>query len=422
VFVDGSRFDGIARALAASGSRRRVLAGLAAGVLGIAGRNRAEAVACRTPGELCRGNPDCCSRACATDAAGRRVCQCRTQADCPSPANKCLAAACDDGACGTTPGVVCAALDQCHVPGTCNPATGVCSNPTAPDGTACAPIGGGSGTCRGGICACTPATCPGLGNNCGTVADGCGGTLDCGTCHSAFCSGNRFTSAQTCNASHVCAGGSQTTCQGATPVCNISLGCVQCNVNGDCPGASCSGNVYTYAQTCNASYACSGGSQVTCTGATPVCNSSLGCVQCNTAADCPATVSACGATTCADTVCKYPGSTVAPAELQIAGDCQVVVCDGAGGTKVEADPTDIPGPSVSACQINPHCIGIHQAYDAAAAGTRCTGADPYAHVCGDPAGINAGLCVECNVDADCLAISNSGTLACNTTTNPGICE
>jgi hypothetical protein len=34
-------------------------------------------------------------------------------------------------------GVTCAAQDQCHVPGSCNPATGLCSNPNAPDSTSC---------------------------------------------------------------------------------------------------------------------------------------------------------------------------------------------------------------------------------------------------------------------------------------------
>ena len=34
-------------------------------------------------------------------------------------------------------GVTCTALDQCHIAGTCDPATGICSNPVAPDGTAC---------------------------------------------------------------------------------------------------------------------------------------------------------------------------------------------------------------------------------------------------------------------------------------------
>jgi hypothetical protein len=48
-------------------------------------------------------------------------------------------------ACGT---VVCSALDQCHVAGTCDFTSGACSNPAAPDGTTCS-----SGTCQSGACA-----------------------------------------------------------------------------------------------------------------------------------------------------------------------------------------------------------------------------------------------------------------------------
>src|SRR5262249_21407132 len=44
---------------------------------------------------------------------------------------------CQGGVCtGTTP-VTCTALDQCHVAGICDPATGVCSQPVKPDGSAC---------------------------------------------------------------------------------------------------------------------------------------------------------------------------------------------------------------------------------------------------------------------------------------------
>src|SRR5205085_1335006 len=44
---------------------------------------------------------------------------------------------CQAGACtgGTTK--TCAASDQCHIAGTCNPANGQCSNPAAPNGTSC---------------------------------------------------------------------------------------------------------------------------------------------------------------------------------------------------------------------------------------------------------------------------------------------
>lgn len=44
---------------------------------------------------------------------------------------------CVAGACQGANPVTCAALDQCHVAGACDPATGRCSHPAAPDGTVC---------------------------------------------------------------------------------------------------------------------------------------------------------------------------------------------------------------------------------------------------------------------------------------------
>jgi Dictyostelium (slime mold) repeat len=70
--------------------------------------------------------------------------------------------ACDGG--GTCVGsndVICTALDDCHLTGTCNPGTGLCSNPPAGDGTTCddgnvCTLGD---TCTGGVCGGDPMTC-----------------------------------------------------------------------------------------------------------------------------------------------------------------------------------------------------------------------------------------------------------------------
>jgi hypothetical protein len=45
---------------------------------------------------------------------------------------------CQAGACQGANPVSCAALDDCHQVGSCDPTTGLCSNPIEPDGTACA--------------------------------------------------------------------------------------------------------------------------------------------------------------------------------------------------------------------------------------------------------------------------------------------
>ncbi len=69
---------------------------------------------------------------------------------------------CQAGACVGANPVTCAASDQCHVAGTCNPANGTCSNPNAADNTAC--NDGNrctqSDTCHGGACVgANPVTC-----------------------------------------------------------------------------------------------------------------------------------------------------------------------------------------------------------------------------------------------------------------------
>jgi hypothetical protein len=80
---------------------------------------------------------------------------------------------CQAGVCagGTPP--VCAASDQCHTAGSCDPATGACSNPMAPDGTACddnKPCTSDD-VCTGGACGGTPITVPPETQDLGVAAD-----------------------------------------------------------------------------------------------------------------------------------------------------------------------------------------------------------------------------------------------------------
>jgi hypothetical protein len=66
---------------------------------------------------------------------------------------------------GGTP-VVCTASDQCHVAGTCNPASGTCDNPAAPNGTACNDGNHCTNdTCQSGTCTGTPVAPPATINN-----------------------------------------------------------------------------------------------------------------------------------------------------------------------------------------------------------------------------------------------------------------
>lgn len=72
--------------------------------------------------------------------------------------------ACQQGVCVGSDPVVCVALDQCHAVGICNRLTGVCSDPNQADGTPCDDGGActQTDTCQGGVCqgsnpvVCTP--------------------------------------------------------------------------------------------------------------------------------------------------------------------------------------------------------------------------------------------------------------------------
>ncbi|MBT9561023.1 MAG: hypothetical protein IV100_33675 [Myxococcales bacterium] len=81
--------------------------------------------------------------------------------------------ACKNGKCrGKT--VVCAASDACHLPGTCDPATGACSDPVAPNGTPC-----DDGTACTGPDACIVGIC--MPGPCGEdwICDGSSGVVAC---------------------------------------------------------------------------------------------------------------------------------------------------------------------------------------------------------------------------------------------------
>src|SRR5437762_2110480 len=61
--------------------------------------------------------------------------------------------------------VVCTALDQCHAAGTCDTSTGVCSNPNAANGTACSDGNActQTDTCQNGTCTgSNPVVCTAL--------------------------------------------------------------------------------------------------------------------------------------------------------------------------------------------------------------------------------------------------------------------
>ncbi len=113
---------------------------------------------------------------------------------------------CDgNGKCAGSP-MVCTASDQCHVAGTCNPASGQCSNPPASNTTSC--DDGNkctqNDTCDGnGNCVGTPVTCANECNACDPATGACTGAYRPG----ASCNGTTLP----------CIGGICTTCPCAIP-------------------------------------------------------------------------------------------------------------------------------------------------------------------------------------------------------------
>ncbi len=118
-------------------------------------------------GDACTSNDTCMSGVCA--GANPVVCnaldQCHVAGLCDPATGMCASpqkadgSPCDDGdACTQTDScqagvctganaLPCPALDACHEAGECNPATGMCSSPAKADGTACP-----GGSCMAGVC------------------------------------------------------------------------------------------------------------------------------------------------------------------------------------------------------------------------------------------------------------------------------
>ena len=115
-----------------------------------------------------------------------------------------------DPVCGVCVPIICVAADQCHDPGTCDPASGVCSNPPKPDGATC----DDGNACTSGD-ACQRGVCVGAPVDDGTPCD----------------DGNVCTSGDTCQHG-VCVGGtSSCLCPGG---CNDEDACTvdECRPDG----------------------------------------------------------------------------------------------------------------------------------------------------------------------------------------------
>jgi hypothetical protein len=348
-------FEALARTLASPRSRRGVLGSIAAG--SVAALIPAVAQAADGPASQGRckhsGKTACCVNtasdagncgACGNACPPGRICT-NGHCDCPSGLDQCpsgcISTASDNLNCGSCGhvcpagtvcvggrcqlvcnpccNVTCKPLDQCHVAGTCDPATGLCSNPAAPPGTAC-DTGNKcllSGTCQSGVCVGTPVTC--------TARDQCHTACTCdpttglcsnllapngtpctnGTCVNGTCTAcgvvggpccDRIFCQSGCCASGTCVAGTSNTACGASGFCvdctASSLGhrCINgrcgCATLGDCrTGFACDLTTATCTTLCGTdTTACNGGccSSGTCVAGTSdsACGTSGVCADC----------------------------------------------------------------------------------------------------------------------------------------------
>ncbi len=207
---------------------------------------------------------------------------------------------CQNGACGSpTSTVTCAALDQCHVAGVCDPATGGCSNPNAPNSTSCNDSNACTSgeTCQNGVCGSPTSTV-----TC-TPPD---------QCHVGTCSPSTGTCSYTAQADGTpcgAAGATGFTCQAGTCTCGVghvvcSGNCLtgNCCFNSDCALPDGSGEQTCASNSCSAPLICSAGysacgtkcivSGACCSDAD--CPTGLTCANNSCSRNCPAGYQTCG--------------------------------------------------------------------------------------------------------------------------------
>jgi hypothetical protein len=251
--VDGPRFDAIARSLAASGSRRRLIGGLIAGAVGAVGLRGADAAACRGAGSVCREHANCCSTLCGDkNATGRRVCVCpETQVACGGacgdPATAFQSDPANCGACGTR-----CPRTRCQVATCAQGSCGLAPDPAAvglgcDDGDPCTT---GDACTVQGACAGTPVDCSRLDGQCtrGVCNPQTGGCEAQNINEGQACDdGNPCTQTDTCQTG-ACTGGATVDCDDGNPCtedfCDPTTGqCVHveknCDDNIDCTDDFC---------------------------------------------------------------------------------------------------------------------------------------------------------------------------------------
>ncbi len=228
----------------------------------------------------CVGKPVVCSAL--NDCHGAGICDPHTGV-CSNPAkddgatcsdaNPCTTGdICTSGVCAGA-AVVCAAQDDCHLAGVCDPTSGACSNPAKNDGATCDDglVCTTSDRCTAGACGGSPVVCTALDqcHDIGSCDPSTGACTNPSKGNGTVCSdGDACTTTDTCQAG---------TCVGSSPVVCAALGV--CHQIGTCspatgvcsnpvkaPGTGCDdGLACTHSDVCNAGV-CAGVDKV-CTAA-----------------------------------------------------------------------------------------------------------------------------------------------------------
>jgi hypothetical protein len=249
---------------------------------------------------VCSGTPVVCSETACREAgtciAATGVCSAGPAKPAGTPCddgNVCTQTdACNgSGLCVGSDLITCSADDDCHLPGTCDPMTGVCSKPEKPDGSICNDGNActQTDTCASGVC---------LGSNL-IVCTAQSQCHNIGTCNpdTGVCSSPQKTNGTSCNDNNACTTGETCqdgTCSGGTAtVCD---GATQCKEAGTCNPAT---GVCSYpnkaedtpcddANACTQADVCRSG---TCTGTDPVVCTAQS--QCHNVGTCDTATGAC---------------------------------------------------------------------------------------------------------------------------------
>jgi outer membrane protein OmpA-like peptidoglycan-associated protein len=302
----------------------------------------ADDVCCDT---ACDGASDDCN-ACsvAAGAAADGVCGPSTGNSCSDGSLCTFGDTCDNGTC-VGDAVVCTALDECHVAGSCQESDGTCTNPDETDGVTC---DGGIGECTGGVCkpANGQACADDSGCASGHCADGfCCDTACAGQCEACDLQGQAGSCLPVAGAPHndrVACASDGSVCDGACDGVNRTA-CAYPDAETECRAASCGEGIATMAAACNGTGACPAPETVEC--------GLYACGETDCNGDCQVDLDCAAGSWCSAGVCapqKDPASSCAADNECLSGHCaDGVCCDTACSGQCEAcDELDTAGTCV----------------------------------------------------------------------------